>query len=99
MKPVGQPAADRQPESIKFVPKRELDRAQQENERLRKEIERLKRETERLRGELEAALRASKRQAGAAFARHTQTQPSASRSQTRPPLRPARVPPHPEAGR
>ena len=63
MKPTGQPAADRQPESIEFVPKRELDRAQQENERLRKQIERLKRETERLRRELEAALRASKRQA------------------------------------
>jgi transposase len=47
-----------------------LDRAQQENERLRKqserlqkEIERLKQETERLRRELEVALRASKRQA------------------------------------
>jgi predicted nucleic acid-binding Zn-ribbon protein len=63
MRPVGRPAADKQPESIEFVPKRELDRAQQENERLRKEIERLKQETERLRRELEAALRASKRQA------------------------------------
>lgn len=63
MKPVCQPAGDRQPESIEFVPKRELDRVQQENDRLRKEIERLKQETERLRRELEAALRASKRQA------------------------------------
>src|SRR5690348_15028111 len=63
MKPVGRPAADKPPESIEFVPKRELDRAQQENEKLRKEIERLKQETERLRRELEAALRASKRQA------------------------------------
>src|SRR2546423_10334987 len=63
MRPVGRPAADKQPESIEFVPKRELDRAQQENERLRKQIERLKQETERLRRELEAALRASKRQA------------------------------------
>jgi transposase len=60
----------RQPESIEFVPKRELERAQQENERLRKEIDRLERESEwlkgesdRLRRELEAALRASKRQA------------------------------------
>jgi len=63
MRPVGRPAVDSQPESIEFVPKRDLDRAQQENERLRKEIERLKQETERLRRELEAALRASKRQA------------------------------------
>src|SRR6266516_730620 len=62
MRPVGRLAADKQPESIEFVPKRELDRAQRENERLRKEIERLKQETERLRRELEAALRASKRQ-------------------------------------
>jgi hypothetical protein len=51
-------------ESIEFVPKRELDRAQQEVERLRKqserlqkENERLKEEAERLRRELEAALR------------------------------------------
>src|ERR1700722_17075057 len=63
MRPVGRFAADKQPESIEFVPKQELDRAQLENERLRKEIERLKQETERLRRELEAALRASKRQA------------------------------------
>lgn len=63
MKPVGRPTADEPPESIEFVPKRELDRAQQENERLHKEIDRLKQETERLRRELEAALRASKRQA------------------------------------
>src|SRR5260370_28457917 len=63
MKPVGQHAGDRQPESIEFVPKRELDRVQKENVRLRKENERLKQETERLRRELEAALRASKRQA------------------------------------
>jgi transposase len=63
MKPVGRPSADKPPESIEFVPKRQLDRAQQENERLRKEIERLKQQTERLRRELEAALRASKRQA------------------------------------
>ena len=63
MRPVGRPGADKQPESIEFVPKRDLDRAKQENERLRKEIERLKQETERLRRELAAALRASKRQA------------------------------------
>jgi transposase len=63
MKPVGRPTTDKPPKSIEFVPKRELDRAQQENERLRKEIERLKQETERLRRELEVALRASKRQA------------------------------------
>ena len=71
MKPVG----------IEFVPKRELDRAQQELERLRKqsewlqkENERLKQETERLRRELEAALRASKRQA----APHSRGNPKAS---------------------
>ena len=69
MKTSGRPER-RQPESIEFVPKRELERAQQENERLRKEIDRLEREGERLKGEsdrlrreLEAALRASKRQA------------------------------------
>ena len=63
MKPVGQRTGDRQPESIEFVPKHELDRVQQENDRLRKENEHLKQETERLRRELEAGLRASKRQA------------------------------------
>ncbi len=70
MKPSGRAAADKQAETIDFVPKRDLDRAQQENghlrkenDRLRRETERLKRETERLRRELEAALRASKRQA------------------------------------
>ena len=63
MKPTGRPARNTHPESIEFVPKRELDRAQQENERLRKEVDRLQQEAERLRRELEAALRASKRQA------------------------------------
>src|SRR5215469_3785020 len=61
MKPIARVAADKQPKSIEFVPKRELDRAQQENDRLRQEIERLKQETERLSRELEAALRTSKR--------------------------------------
>src|SRR5881628_1759639 len=74
MKPTGRPARNTHPESIEFVPKRELDRAQQENERLRKEIERLKQETERLRRELEAALRASKRQA----APHSRGNPKAN---------------------
>jgi predicted nucleic acid-binding Zn-ribbon protein len=54
MKPVGHAAADKQ--SIEFVPKRELDQAQQEIDRLRKENDRLQQETERLRRELEAAL-------------------------------------------
>lgn len=70
MRPVSRPAADKPPESLEFVPKRDLDRAQQElerlqkqSERLQRENERLKQETERLRRELEAALRASKRQA------------------------------------
>ena len=63
MKASGRPERSDQPESIEFVPKRELERAQQENEKLRKEIDWLKRESERLRRELESALRASKRQA------------------------------------
>jgi septal ring factor EnvC (AmiA/AmiB activator) len=64
-------------EIIEFIPRKELDRAEQEiaqqqreigrlqkeNERLKQESERLKQESERLRRELEAALRASKRQA------------------------------------
>lgn len=70
MKPIGRPAADKPPDCIEFVPRRELDRAQQEierlheeNERLKQQAERLKQETERLRRELEAALRAARRQA------------------------------------
>ena len=82
MKAAGRSAAGKPPESIEFVPKRELDRAQQENERLRKEIDRLKQETERLRRELEAALRASKRQA----APHSRGTPKAN------PKRPGRKP-------
>ncbi len=89
MKPSGRPAADKQVESIDFVPKRDLDQAQQENERLRREngrlrreAERLKQETERLRRELEAALRASKRQA----APHSRGNPKAN------PKRPGRKP-------
>src|SRR5216684_2445684 len=89
MKPSGRPAADKHAESIDFVPKRDLDQAQQENEhlrkeneRLRRETERLKQETERLRRELEAALRASKRQA----APHSRGNPKAN------PKRPGRKP-------
>lgn len=63
MKACGPSERSDQSESIEFVPRRELDRAQQEIERLQKENDRLKRESERLRRELEAALRASKRQA------------------------------------
>jgi transposase len=63
MKASGRPEGNDETESIEFVPKRELERAQQEIEKLHKEIERLKRESERLQRELEAALRASKRQA------------------------------------
>lgn len=84
MKPTGRPAGNRRPESIEFVPKRELDRAQQENERLRKEIERLQQEAGRLRRELEAALRTSKRQA----APHSRGNPKAN------PKRPGRKPGH-----
>jgi transposase len=89
MKPSGRPAADKQLQSIDFVPKRDLDQAQQEIERLRREnnrlqreAERLKQETERLRRELEAALRASKRQA----APHSRGNPKAN------PRRPGRKP-------
>ena len=89
MKPSGRSAADKQVESIDFVPKRDLDQAQQENERLRREndrlrreAERLKQETERLRRELEAALRASKRQA----APHSRGNPKVN------PKRPGRKP-------
>src|SRR6516165_6837929 len=82
MKPVVRPSAETPTEGVEFVPKRDLDRAQQENERLRKEIERLKQETERLRRELEAALRASKRQA----APHSRGKPKAD------PRRPGRKP-------
>jgi transposase len=89
MKPIVRPTAEEPRESIEFVPKRELDWAQQENERLRKqserlqkENERLKKEAERLRRELEAALRASKRQA----APHSRGNPKAN------PQRPGRKP-------
>jgi len=83
-------------ESIEFVPKLELDRAQQEierlrqeNERLTQERERLKQESERLRRELEAALRASKRQA----APHSRGNPKAN------PKRPGRKKGHQRACR
>jgi len=82
MRPTGQPAGDKQPESIDFVPKRELDRAEQRIEEQRHEIERLQQEVERLRKELEAALRASKRQA----APHSRGAPKAN------PKRPGRKP-------
>jgi transposase len=82
MKPTGRPAADQQPDSIEFVPKRDLDRARQEIDWLRKENERLQQEAERLRRELEAALRASKRQA----APHSRGNPKAN------PKRPGRKP-------
>src|SRR5215831_4081815 len=89
MKPSGRHDHSEEPESIEFVPKRELDRAQQEierlrkqSERLRKENDRLQQETERLRRELEAALRASKRQA----APHSRGEPR------RNPKRPGRKP-------
>jgi len=74
MKPTGRPVGHRQTESVEFVPKRELDRAQQEIDRLRQENDHLKQEAERLRRELEAALRASKRQA----APHSRGNPKAN---------------------
>ncbi len=82
MRPESRPAGARQPERVEFVPKRELDRLQQENDSLRKENERLRQETERLRRELEAALRASKRPA----APHSRGEPKAQ------PKRPGRKP-------
>jgi len=59
---------------IEFVPKRELDRAEQQIERQQREMERLRQENERLRKELEAALRAGKRQA----APHSRGEPKAN---------------------
>jgi transposase len=53
----------RQAKVVEFVPRNELNRAEQRIEKQRREIERLQQEVERLRKELEAALRASKRQA------------------------------------
>jgi transposase len=89
MKPSDRAERGDESESIEFVPKRELDRAQQEvewlrkqSERLQRENERLKQEAERLRRELEAALRASKRQA----APHSRGEPQAN------PKRPGRKP-------
>ena len=63
MKPTGRPAGNKQPDTVDFVPKRDLDQAAQQIQRQQREIERLKQEVERLGKELEAALRASKRQA------------------------------------
>lgn len=82
MKASGRPERRDESESIEFVPRRELDRAQREIERLRKENDRLKQESERLRRELEAALRASRRQA----APHSRGEPRAN------PKRPGRKP-------
>ena len=78
----GQPRPKDLSKTIDFVPKRELDQAQEEVERLYKENDRLKREVERLRKQLDAALRAAKRQA-APFSRG---EPKAS------PKRPGRKP-------
>src|SRR5260370_8830923 len=86
MKPSDRAKLGDESESIEFVPKRELDQAQQEvarlrkqSERLQKENERLKEEAERLRRELEAALRASKRQAAPNRAVEPQTNPKQQR--------------------
>jgi transposase len=59
----GQQERKKQPDVIDFVPKRELDRAEQQIAKQQREIERLRQENNRLREELEAALRAGKRQA------------------------------------
>ena len=81
MKPTGWSSRE-ESEAIEFVPKRDLDQAQQEIERLRRENERLQQEAERLRRALEAALRVSKRQA----APHSRGTPKAN------PKRPGRKP-------
>jgi len=78
----GQAKGKRQPDPIEFVPKQELDRAQEQVEKQRREIDRLKQENERLRRELEAALRAGKRQA----APHSRGKPKGN------PKRPGRKP-------
>src|SRR5450631_3831148 len=77
----GQRKRSEQSEVLEFVPKKELERSeqqierqQQQIERLQKENERLKQERERLQRELDAALRASKRTGGATFARRTSSE-------------------------
>ena len=98
MRPEGTAGA-KPPETVEFVPKRELERVQQENDSLREENERLKRqaerlqqETDRLRRELEAALRASKRQAAPHSRGNPAADPEAAGPESGPRLRPARVP-------
>ena len=71
-----------QPDVIEFVPKPELERAQQQIEKQKLEIERLLQENDRLRKELEVTLRAGKRQA----APHSRGRPKAN------PKRPGRKP-------
>jgi transposase len=59
----GQQEHKRHPDVIEYVPKQELDQAEQQIEKQRREIEQLRQENDRLRRELEVALRAGKRQA------------------------------------
>jgi len=61
--PAGQQQRRGQPDIIEFVPRPDLERAQQQIEKQQREIERLQQENDRLRKELEAARRAGKRQA------------------------------------
>ena len=72
-----------QPDVIEFVPKPELERAQQQIEKQKLEIERLLQENDRLRKELEAALRAGKRQAAPHSPGPTEGQSETAWSQTR----------------
>src|SRR3989441_1258638 len=72
--PGGQQQRRGQPDVIEFIPKSELERAQQQIEKQKLEIERLQQEIDRLRKELEAALRAAKRQA----APHSRGRPKAN---------------------
>src|ERR1700680_4679577 len=55
-------SAQPEPITLEFVPKAELDRALEENQRLREKNQQLQREIERLQKELEEARRAQKRQ-------------------------------------
>src|SRR2546425_9506265 len=72
--PGGQQQRRGQPDVIEFIPKSELERAQQQIEKQKLDIERLQQENDRLRKELEAALRAGKRQA----APHSRGRPKAN---------------------
>ena len=82
--PGGQQQRKAQPDVVEFVPKPELERAQQLIEKQQREIERLQQENGRLRKELEAALRAGKRQAAPHSRGRLKANPKRPGRQTRP---------------